>query len=77
MVVTLFKVFASRSVTQDGEQEENTVSVKINKPKSLDGEACIHSAREGGMEGKSPCVSFLSLLMHLSLLCPCNLIEDP
>lgn len=77
MVVTLFKAFASRSVTLDGEQEENTVSFKINKPKSLEEQAYIHSAREGGMEGKSPCLSLLSLLMHLSPLCPYNLIEDP
>lgn len=53
------KTFASRSVVQDGEQEEDKALFKINKLKSLGKQTSICSAREGGMEGKSPCVSLI------------------
>lgn len=50
------KKFASRSVTQEGEQEEDKQLFKINKLKSLGKQTSICSVGEGGMEGKSLCV---------------------
>ena len=63
---------------QDREQEEDKGLFKINKLKTLCEQTSVCLVREGGMEGKSPCVSLIFFsLMHLSRLCPYNLIEGP
>lgn len=59
------------------EQQEDEGLFKINKLKTLGEQTSICLVREGGMDGKSPCVSLIFFLMHLSRLCPYNLIEGP